>query len=104
MINAAGVFFHLEELHSVTEGIKYGLNKDGIFVVQFLYMKSIIENQVFDQIYHEILYHTLETINKLLIQYDLEMYDAYLAPIHGGQMIGYVSHTNNIIKLIVIRN
>ena len=99
VINAAGIFFHLEELHSVTEGIKYGLNKDGIFVVQFLYMKSIIENQAFDQIYHEhLLYYTLETINKLLIQYNLEMYDAYLAPIHGGQMIGYISHTNKYNK------
>ncbi len=93
VINAAGVFFHLEELHSVTEAIKYGLKKNGIFVVQFLYMKSIIENNAFDQIYHEhLLYYTLKTISVLLDQYDLEMYDAYLAPIHGGQMVGYVCH------------
>ena len=99
VINAAGVFFHLEELHSVTEGIKFGLEDDGVFVVQFLYMKSIMENNAFDQIYHEhLLYYTLETINKLLIQYDLEMFDAYLAPIHGGQMIGYVSHKKKYDK------
>lgn len=96
VINAAGVFFHLEELHSVTEAIKQGLNEDGIFVVQFLYMKSIIENNAFDQIYHEhLLYYTLKTISSLLDQYDLEMFDSYLAPIHGGQMIGYVCHKGN---------
>src|SRR5262249_16412665 len=33
-INAAGVFFHLEELHSVTEGIRECLADDGLFVVQ----------------------------------------------------------------------
>jgi 2-polyprenyl-3-methyl-5-hydroxy-6-metoxy-1,4-benzoquinol methylase len=38
VINAAGVFFHLEELHSVTEGIRLALAPDGVFVVQFLYM------------------------------------------------------------------
>ena len=44
VINASGVFFHLEELHSVTKAIKKGLKDDGVFVVQFLYMKSILEN------------------------------------------------------------
>ncbi len=93
IINAAGVFFHLEELHSVTEGIKYGLNENGIFVVQFLYMKSIMENDAFDQIYHEhLLYYTLQTINTLLARYDLEMFDAYLSPMHGGQMVAFVGH------------
>lgn len=93
VINAAGVFFHLEELHSVTKGIKIGLKDDGVFVVQFLYMKSIMENDAFDQIYHEhLLYYTLKTLQKLLSRHDLEIFDAYLAPIHGGQMIGFVGH------------
>lgn len=93
VINAAGVFFHLEELHSVTEGIKAGLNEDGVFVVQFLYVKSIMENDAFDQIYHEhLLYYTLKTLQTLLKRHRLELFDAYLAPIHGGQMIGFVGH------------
>lgn len=93
VINAAGVFFHLEELHSVTEGIKLGLTDDGVFVVQFLYMKSIMENDAFDQIYHEhLLYYTIQTLQVLLKIHGLELFDAYLAPIHGGQMIGFVGH------------
>lgn len=93
VFNAAGVFFHLEELHSVTEAIKQGLEENGVFVVQFLYMKSIMENNAFDQIYHEhLLYYTLETIQNLLGRHGMEMFDAVLSPIHGGQMIGYVGH------------
>ncbi len=92
-INAAGVFFHLEELHSVTEGIREALREDGVFVVQFLYMKRIIENLAFDQIYHEhLLYYNLKTIEVLLNRHGLSMFDAYLAPIHGGSIIGFVSH------------
>lgn len=99
VINAAGVFFHLEELHSVTSGIKFNLNTDGVFVVQFLYMKCIMENNAFDQIYHEhLLYYTLQTLSCLLEKYDLEIFDAYLAEIHGGQMIAYVSHTGRYEK------
>lgn len=93
VINASGVFFHLEELHSVTQAIKRSLNKEGVFVVQFLYMKSIMENVAFDQIYHEhLLYYTLKTINRLLERHGLELFDAYLSPIHGGSMIAFVSH------------
>jgi SAM-dependent methyltransferase len=93
VINAAGVFFHLEELHSVCEAIREALRSSGVFVVQFLYMKSIMENLAFDQIYHEhLLYYTLETIETLLGRHGLSMFDAYLAPIHGGSIIGFVTH------------
>jgi len=93
VINAAGVFFHLEELHSVTDGIREALNDDGVFVIQFLYMKRIVENLAFDQIYHEhLLYYNLQTIEVLLNRHGLAMFDAYLAPIHGGSMIGFVTH------------
>jgi len=93
IINASGVFFHLEELHSVTDGIRLCLDGDGVFVVQFLYMKRIMENLAFDQIYHEhLLYYNLLTIERLLALHGLSMFDAYLSPIHGGSIIGFVSH------------
>jgi 2-polyprenyl-3-methyl-5-hydroxy-6-metoxy-1,4-benzoquinol methylase len=93
VINASGVFFHLEELHSVAEGIRVALRPDGVFVVQFLYMKRIVENLAFDQIYHEhLLYYNLKTIEALLNRHGLAMFDAYIADIHGGSIIGFVTH------------
>lgn len=105
-INAAGVFFHLEELHSVTSAIRECLQPDGIFCVQFLYMKRIVQNLAFDQIYHEhLLYYNLANIQTLLARHGLAMYDCYLSPIHGGSIIGFVSHadtrepTNQLLAL-----
>ena len=93
IINAAGVFFHLEELQSVAQGIAETLRDDGVFIVQFLYMKHIIENTAFDQIYHEhLLYYNLQTIDVLLRRHGLELFDAYLAPIHGGSVIAFAAH------------
>jgi SAM-dependent methyltransferase len=93
VINAAGVFFHLEELHSVTDGIREALGSDGVFVVQFLYMKRIVQNVAFDQIYHEhLLYYNLQTIERLLNRHGLAMFDASLSPIHGGSIVGFVTH------------
>lgn len=98
-INASGVFFHLEELHSFTRGVKYLLASDGVFIVQFLYMKSIVNNLAFDQIYHEhLLYYNLSTLQKLLDMYGLEIFDCYLTSVHGGQMITYISHRGTKTK------
>lgn len=95
-INASGVFFHLEELHSVTKGIQFLLKENGVFIVQFLYMPQIIKNCAFDQIYHEHLcYYNLKTLSELLKLYNLEIFDCYLEEIHGGQMIAYVGHRGN---------
>ena len=93
VINASGVFFHLEELHSVTDGIRISLAEDGVFVIQFLYMKRIVENDAFDQIYHEhLLYYNVRTIDQLLRRHGLALFDADLSPIHGGSMIAYATH------------
>jgi hypothetical protein len=93
VINASGVFFHLEELHSVTEGIRLSLADDGVFVIQFLYMKRIVENDAFDQIYHEhLLYYNLRTLERLLQRHGLALFDAELSPIHGGSIIAFATH------------
>jgi len=94
-INASGVFFHLEELHSFTKGVKFLMKKDGVFIVQFLYMKKIVENVAFDQIYHEhLLYYNLKSLQFLLEKYDLEVFDAHLAKVHGGQVVAYIANKN----------
>lgn len=92
VVNAAGVFFHLEELHSFTDGVREVLADDGVFVVQFLYMKSIVENLAFDQIYHEhLLYYNVETVERLLARHGIALFDAFLSPIHGGSVIGFAA-------------
>ena len=96
VINASGVFFHLEELHSVTEGIRHCLADDGVFVVQFLYMSQILKNLAFDQIYHEhLLYYNLATIDVLVRRHGLYLFDATLKAIHGGSIIAYVGKDPN---------
>jgi SAM-dependent methyltransferase len=104
LINAAGVFFHLEELHSVTDGIREALRDDGVFIVQFLYMKLIQENLAFDQIYHEhLLYYTLRSLETLLNRHGLALFDAHIAPIHGGSVVAYVTHQGRAVPSARLR-
>jgi SAM-dependent methyltransferase len=92
VVSAAGVFFHLEELHSAAEGIRRCLADDGLFVVQFLWMRQIVRNRAFDQIYHEhLLYYNLETLDTLLRRHGLWLFDAQFEPIHGGSLVAFVA-------------
>tara|TARA_R110002110_G_scaffold13271_4_gene63641 strand:- start:1606 stop:2832 length:1227 start_codon:yes stop_codon:yes gene_type:complete len=93
LVNASGVFFHLEELHSVIKGIKYMLANDGVFVIQFMYAGAMVENNNFDTVYHEHLcYYTLKNVIDLLRKYDLEVFDAYYTDIHSGSIIAKATH------------
>ena len=88
LINASGVFFHLEELDSVIKGINYCLAEDGIFVAQCMYVGAMVDNLNFDTIYHEHLcYYTLKSLTKLLKKYNLHLEDAYFDEIHSGSII-----------------
>jgi hypothetical protein len=95
IINASGVFFHLEELHSVIRGIKKALKSDGVFVVQFMYAGTMVEKLNFDGIYHEHLcYYTIDSLSKLLSPYGLRIFDAYYSDIHSGSIIAKVCNSD----------
>lgn len=110
-IHASGVFFHMEELVSATKGIKYILKNDGVFIIQFLYLKNIIKKNHFDQFYHEHLnYFNLEPLERFLNSHDLQIYDAEESSIHGGSIIAYVCHkglkkkTKKLLNLLKLEN
>lgn len=93
LVTAAGVFFHLEELHSVTSGIKELLLEDGVFCIQAIYLGEMIRSNKFDQIYHEHLtYWTLNSISRLLELHDLEIFDVSHLDIHGGSLEIHACH------------
>lgn len=92
IIHGSGILFHLEELHSAFEGIRDILATDGVLVAEFIYLPEMVKNCAYDQIYHEhLLYYSLHSFSRLLEQFNLEFHDAYLAPIHGGSCIAFIS-------------
>ena len=87
LVTAAGVFFHLEELHSATAGVATFCRRGASFCVQAIYLGRMIEQNAFDQIYHEHLtYWTLTSFERLLEQYGLEVNSVQVVPIHGGSL------------------
>jgi hypothetical protein len=104
LVTAAGVFFHLEELHSVTSGIAKLIGDTGTFCIQAIYLGGMIDQNKFDQIYHEHLtYWTLTTVSKLLEKHNLEIYQAQFIPIHGGsiQILAAAKNTKKVDKSVL---
>jgi 2-polyprenyl-3-methyl-5-hydroxy-6-metoxy-1,4-benzoquinol methylase len=94
LVTAAGVFFHLEELHGVIKGVKKLLAPGGVFVVQAIYLGGMIDNLAFDQVYHEhLVYYTLKSIEALFAQHGLEVFDTRVVAIHGGSLEVHVAPT-----------
>lgn len=97
VIHGAGIFFHLEELHSAFEGVRHLLADDGVVVAEFIYLPSMVETTAFDQIYHEHLtYYTLGSFERLLQGHGLRINDAELASIHGGSCIAYIGRGDSV--------
>lgn len=87
LVTAAGVFFHLEDLHSATRGVRLLLEGGGTFCIQAIYLREILRHTEFDNIYHEhLVYWTVRSISTLLKQFELDIYDVQLLPIHGGSL------------------
>ncbi len=87
LVTAAGVFLHLEELHSVVDGIKYLIGSGGTFYLQAMYVADMVRHTEFDVIYHEHLnYWSLYSLCYLLDKHGLEVNDVSWIPIHGGSL------------------
>lgn len=83
----ANVMCHIPYLHSVFEGIKILLKKDGIVMFEDPYMGEVIKNISYDQFYdeHVFLFSAL-SINSLVESHGMELIDLEPQWTHGGSM------------------
>lgn len=91
IINAAGVFFHVDNLDDFVLGVRNLLADDGVFVVQAIYLVDMIERNSFDNVYHEHLCHySIKPLEVLFERFGMEIFDVRRAVIHGGSIIAYI--------------
>ena len=93
VMTAAGVFFHIDDMDDVCRGVKALLAEDGVFHVQAIYLGSMLEQNSFDNVYHEhVSYYTLRPLITLFERFDLEVFDVGHSTIHAGSLMLYVGH------------
>ena len=97
LLVAINVMPHVPDIQDFVEGIKIILNKNGICMIQFsTYMLPFIHDTEFDSIYHEhFSYFSLLSIQKILNNFKLIIFDVEELSIHGGSLRIYVKHEEN---------
>lgn len=96
IIFSSNTLAHIEDMHTVFNGIKHLLTSDGVFIFETHYLGNLIKEFQYDMIYHEHqYYYSLITLRKFLINFGLEIFDIQHIPIHGGSMRYFVQHKKN---------
>ena len=96
VITATNVFAHIDNPNEVMENISLLLKKDGLFIIEVHYLKSLIETNQYDTIYHEHMrYYSLECLNNLLSSHGFKIFNAKLINTHGGSIRVFASRSQN---------
>ena len=96
IITAISMFYDLENPNKFLEDIKQCLDKSGLFVIQQNYLLTMLEQNAFDNILHEHReYHSLISLNGLLNQHGLEIFDIEQNDINGGSIRTYIKFREN---------
>lgn len=91
VVIARNVLPHVANLHDFVNGLQMCLQEEGLLVIEFHYAMKIFKELHYDSIYHEHLcYFTMESIERLLNQFNLFVTDIKESPISGGSLILYI--------------
>jgi SAM-dependent methyltransferase len=95
LIVANNVYAHSDHLADMTDAIASLLDDDGIFVFEVSYLLDIIDNFLFDTIYHEHLsYHAISSLQRFFKSHGLHFFDVEKISTKGGSMRGFVQKIN----------
>ncbi|MBI5003545.1 class I SAM-dependent methyltransferase [Candidatus Kaiserbacteria bacterium] len=91
VITANNVFAHTDDIIAFTEAVKILLAKDGAFIFEVQYLKDLIEQNLFDMVYHEhLLYYHVTPLVSFFKTCGLRVFDVEHVPTHGGSIRVYV--------------
>jgi len=87
VIHGNNVLAHVADTNGFVAGIAALLKDDGMAVIEFPYVRDLIDHCEFDTIYHEHLcYFSVTAVDKLLRRHGLFLNDVRRLPIHGGSL------------------
>ncbi len=99
IITALSVFYDAEDPNKFVKDAKNLLSKDGIFLLEFADLASIIKNKMFDTICHEHLeYYSTNVIINLCEKHKLRVFDIKENNINGASKQYFICHLNSKYK------
>jgi len=91
IIVANNVIANIDNLDELMEGVRNLLAPQGVFIFETGYLVGILENLVFDNVYHEHLcYYSVKALDSFFKQKGMELIDVKRVPTKGGSLRGIV--------------
>jgi len=95
IITASNVIANIHDLNGVFKNIKKLLPENGIFIFESFYLLDLINNKVFDFIYHEHLsLFGIKPIEYLCRLHQLELFDVQKIKTKGGSLRFFIRNKN----------
>jgi hypothetical protein len=80
------------------------LRQNGIITLEFPHLMRLIEENQFDTIYHEhFSYFSFLTVQKILAEFGLTVFDVEELPTHGGSLRIYARHDQDYSRPVTLR-
>ena len=99
IITALSVFYDTTDPNKFIKDVKNLLSKDGIFLLEFADLASVIKYKMFDTICHEHLeYYSSKVIVNLCKKNKLKVFDIKSNNINGSSKQYYIAHEESIFK------
>ncbi len=90
LVAANNVFAHADDLGGVADGVREMLAPDGVFVFEVSYVVDIVDNLLFDTVYHEHLcYHSIAPFVRFFDAHGMELIDVERIASKGGSIRGF---------------
>ncbi|MCB9799358.1 MAG: class I SAM-dependent methyltransferase [Candidatus Omnitrophica bacterium] len=85
VISGNNVFAHIDDIQSVIKNVDKLLDDQGFFVIEFPYLGTMLEELLFDMIYHEhVSYIGLHALSHFAGKFGFEIFDILPVASHGG--------------------
>lgn len=95
LILSNNTFAHIIDIQSVVKGVNHVLKDGGNFIFEVHYLKNLIEEKQWDNIYHEhIFYYSITSLNNMFKKYGMTIIDFEEIPIHSGSIRVTVKNSN----------
>ena len=95
VITAIAMFYDLDEPSAFVQDIKETLDPNGIFVVQLMPARPMLDTYDIGNVCHEhLLYYTYSSLVKLFEEHDLQIYKVKENDINGGSYQLWIRHTH----------
>jgi SAM-dependent methyltransferase len=97
VLHANNVLAHVADTNGFVAGIARILKPTGMAVLEFPYVRDLIDHGEFDTIYHQHLcYFSVAAVDALFRRHGLYLNDIRRIPIHGGSLRLYVEPVENV--------